>query len=184
MLLYDRRETTSEESLWSQIELRAVAGPAAEKGLTMELLPSTVVRWGRWKKDHPETTVLSSETGYNRNYDRDPYASYRASGGTMFLVEQQRTSDRMSTKDMLVVVRVNDTWKGYPVKEVIAKAGVPGSMQDTVSGRAIQLNVSEGKNVTVTYGDGDGSPPVSYMYWFSFASTYPKAELLRARDRR
>jgi len=183
VLLYDRQRDPSEESLWSQVEMRAVTGPAAKEGRTMELLPSSVVEWRQWKKNHPSSKVLSTETGYNRNYARDPYASYHSSDRLLFPVEQKRSSDRYEGKDMVVLVRFGDLWKGYPVPEVLRAAGDSGSVTDSVNGEAIRLNVGEGETVTVTYDGKKGGPPVSYMYWFSFSSTYPDAEVYRASQR-
>ena len=70
LLLYDR-ET---ESLWSQLLSQAVTGPLAGKSLTV--LPAENTTWGAWRMVHPSTQVLSSATGYKRDYGLDPYASY------------------------------------------------------------------------------------------------------------
>ncbi len=177
VLLYDRKKKDSRESLWSQIELRAIAGPAAQKGLTMKLLPSRLVSWKTWKSNHPNGKVLSNETGYQLNYSENRFEDYHSSKSTYFTVKQLRSHDRLNTKDMMVVVRTKNSWKGYPVKELIKEIGGSGSMTDTISGQQILIRVSSDKNVTVTYPDRSEGPPVSYMYWFSFAASYPKAEL-------
>ena len=78
MLLYDR----ATESLWSQIKKEAVAGPLT--GTRLRLIPATQTTWSAWKKKHPDTLVLSTKTGYLRNYDRDPYAGYEQTSSLMF----------------------------------------------------------------------------------------------------
>jgi len=60
MLLYDR----ATDSLWSQIKGEAVTGPLM--GARLKLLSSTQTTWAQWKKNHPETLVLSQKTGYKR----------------------------------------------------------------------------------------------------------------------
>lgn len=90
VLLFDRRipepdgSLPVEESLWSQLLMKAVCGPAAEKGHVLEVLPSSLVHWGEWFKSHPQTTVLSLDTGHQRDYTKNPYEKYFRAGKIMF----------------------------------------------------------------------------------------------------
>ena len=84
LLMYDRES----ESLWSQIAAEAVTGPSL--GRRLALLRSGVERLGEWKRSHPETTVLSRETGYRRDYARSPYAGYADSPRLAFPVRFDR----------------------------------------------------------------------------------------------
>ncbi|MFQ5483563.1 MAG: DUF3179 domain-containing protein, partial [Nitrospinaceae bacterium] len=70
MLLYDRQT----ESLWSQIKSEAVTGPLT--GTRLRLLASTHTTWGDWKRRRPDTLVMSRNTGYRRDYGRNPYGDY------------------------------------------------------------------------------------------------------------
>ncbi len=70
LLMYDR-QTDSE---WPQIFGQAIRGPL--RGGQLEAVPLTWTTWGRWRSRHPETDVLSTETGFVRNYQGDPYGSY------------------------------------------------------------------------------------------------------------
>ena len=45
LLMYDRDGTRGAESLWSQLQARAVSGPAAGAGQTLELVPFALARW-------------------------------------------------------------------------------------------------------------------------------------------
>ncbi|MFZ0789299.1 MAG: DUF3179 domain-containing protein, partial [Chromatiaceae bacterium] len=56
VLLYDRQS----ESLWSQIDRRAISGP--HKGERLEALPLEHTTWGDWQQRHPDTLVLSRDT--------------------------------------------------------------------------------------------------------------------------
>lgn len=69
--VYYDRETGS---LWSQILAESVAGPMTGAG--MKILPAENVSWAAWRKAHPETTVLSPQTGYGWDYRKDPYRDY------------------------------------------------------------------------------------------------------------
>ena len=78
VLMYDRQT----ESLWLQVKRRAVSGPMA--GTKLRTLPSSITTWARWKRRHPGTTVLSPDTGYQRDYSTDPYESYYSSRKGLF----------------------------------------------------------------------------------------------------
>ncbi|HSG05403.1 MAG TPA: DUF3179 domain-containing protein, partial [Nitrospiria bacterium] len=70
VLMYDRQT----DSLWSQILQEAVTGKMM--GTRLTLLPLIHTTWEEWRKEHPNTLVLSTDTGYSRNYRRDPYEGY------------------------------------------------------------------------------------------------------------
>ena len=57
LLMYDHQS----ESLWSQVSMKAVAGPLTGTKLTP--VPLVHTTWGDWKRSHPATQVLSTETG-------------------------------------------------------------------------------------------------------------------------
>ena len=70
VLLYDR----ATESLWSQLLRKAVSGPY--KGTALQTLPVHHTIWGDWQKRHPQSEVLTPQTGYSRDYEGNPYAGY------------------------------------------------------------------------------------------------------------
>ncbi len=70
LLFFDRQT----DSLWSQLLSEAVTGPLA--GNRLAVLPAENTTWREWKKEHPESRVLSFLTGYPRDYNQDPYAGY------------------------------------------------------------------------------------------------------------
>lgn len=70
LLMYDRQT----DSRWPQIVGQAILGPST--GGMLEEVPLIWTTWARWRSAHPETAVLSTETGYLRAYGSDPYGSY------------------------------------------------------------------------------------------------------------
>ncbi len=88
-LMYDR----STETLWNQFIGVPVVGPLAGSGIRLEVLPNVLTTWGEWLEEHPDTTVISNDTGvyppesYSPEWDMSSiYFSYRADPGTMFPV--------------------------------------------------------------------------------------------------
>jgi hypothetical protein len=43
-------------------------GPLTGSGLRLPFHSVVTTTWGEWRRYHPSTTVLSLETGYERNY--------------------------------------------------------------------------------------------------------------------
>ena len=67
MVMYDR-ET---KSFWGQMRLGSILGPRA--GQRLQHLPIFQGTWKAWRELHPKTLVLSTNTGYVRNYTGDYY---------------------------------------------------------------------------------------------------------------
>ncbi len=113
-LLYDDISFT----LWSSLTGEPVAGPMV--GYDVKLTPNAAVTttWGEWKATHPDTTVLSLDTGFERDYSEGAaYAAYFASDELMFGVSQ--TDSRLKNKDEILALRF-DTNSGPQALAVAA----------------------------------------------------------------
>ncbi len=75
LIMYDRES----DSLWPQVLGAAIDGPLEGRGLAEIRVVWTT--WENWRQRYPETRVLSEDTGFLRNYERDPYGSYTPAGG-------------------------------------------------------------------------------------------------------
>ncbi len=77
-------------SLWSTLLGTPVIGKLAGSGLKLESLPIVTTRWGEWRKKHPDTTVLSLDTGHERDYrEGQAYKQYFATDSLMFQVAER-----------------------------------------------------------------------------------------------
>jgi len=82
-LMYDR-ET---QSLWSTLRGEPVIGPLADRDITLTRGYVVTTTWAKWRERHPDTQVLSIETGYDRDYGEGvAYRSYFATDELMFAV--------------------------------------------------------------------------------------------------
>jgi hypothetical protein len=70
LVMYDRQT----QSLWPQVEGRAVAG--ALTGAELSRVPAAVLSWSQWRDAHPRGWVLSRQTGYGLAYGSNPYYRY------------------------------------------------------------------------------------------------------------
>jgi hypothetical protein len=108
-LLYRSNKLMFDEetnSLWSTLEGKPVVGPLVGSGLTLKVHSAVTTTWGEWRRLHPDTTVLSIETGHKRDYSEG--AAYREYFGTdrlMFTVPGQDT--RLKNKAEVLVMRLH-----------------------------------------------------------------------------
>lgn len=93
-LLYDRRAEPKDESLWSQLLFKPIAGPAVDRGAELKALPMTVTTWGDWLKQHPDTTILRGVNEYfDSHYKKHPFQRYWQEKKTVFPVEPEVEDD-------------------------------------------------------------------------------------------
>ena len=126
-------------SYWWQVAGSAIVGPLT--GTSLEVLPSTVATWGDWKATHPDTMVLTRDTGFARPYENDSFASYAdhvASGQFAFPVSPASLDDRLPPATLVVGVTVGDTVRAYPVDDLTAP------INDTIAGTPIVIFPTDG----------------------------------------
>ncbi len=163
LLMYDRKT----DSDWPQILATAING--SQRGSTLTEVPLVWTSWERWAALHPETRVLGPDTGYFRDYSRDPYggydpdpAGYYASEGIWF--PTMRRSDRFLGKRVVFGTKVGDHRLAIPLKEFrsvgvdnVGVGGVPLTI--LYDGRADTLRVFrrrvEGQSLTFALRDGE-----------------------------
>ncbi len=167
VLLYDRQPDSDQESLWSQIMMEAVCGPAA--GTQLTLLASSLTTWEDWSNRYPETLVVSQETGYERDYGRSPYTAYFESPGLMFPVSQSEHSSKHENKEQVLVIAVGDERRVLP----FSRLG-DGPVKGRVGGRELLVERTANGNVHVTPADGGEDPATAWMFWFVWAAMYPE----------
>ncbi len=98
-LMYDR----ATQSLWSTLRGKPVVGPLTEANLQLKMRPVTTTTWGAWRKRHPQTRVLSLDTGFDRDYGEGvAYRDYFATDELMFGVP--KIDARLKNKDEVLAV--------------------------------------------------------------------------------
>ena len=110
LLMYDRLT----ESYWSQALGMAVTGKLS--GYQLDLVPFDLITWGDWKILHPDTLVLTTDTGFIRSYATDPYGNYYTEPRIMFPVEH--SDDRINPKEIILGFHENDIYKAYKQNDI------------------------------------------------------------------
>jgi len=100
-LMYDQKT----QSLWNTLWGKPVIGPLVGKGIELEYLSVVTTTWGDWKKLHPNTTVLSLQTGHNRDYGEGiAYQDYFATDKLMFSIPKR--DKRLKNKQEILAIRL------------------------------------------------------------------------------
>jgi Protein of unknown function (DUF3179) len=100
-LMYDH----ATKSMWSTLTGSPVVGPLVGKGIELKSLYVVTTTWKEWRTRHPATTVLSLDTGHQRDYDEGvAYRNYFATDQLMFNVPKKDT--RLPNKAEVLALRV------------------------------------------------------------------------------
>ena len=109
-LLYRSNKLMFDEdsnSLWSTFEGVPVVGPLVGSGVTLTSHPVVTTTWKEWRSDHPDTQVLSLDTGFKRDYaEGAAYRDYFATDRLMFRVSKK--DRRLLNKAEVLVMRLPD----------------------------------------------------------------------------
>ena len=171
VLLYDR----GTQSLWSQLKQLAISGPM--KGTRLTALPLEHTSWADWRARHPGTEVLSTDTGFARDYSRDPYAGYECIERLMFNVEHR--DERLPLKEWVLGVELGGVRKAYPFSALERAAGNGGELRDTIGGNTVIVRY-EAEPRSARAFDGERRPlPAVTAFWFAWVAFYPQTELYR-----
>jgi len=167
LVMYDRYEG----NLWQQITGEGIVGPAARRNEKLVKVPIITVHWSQWKTEHPETEVLSRNTGFSRNYDQYPYGTYEEDDKLFFGVKE--LNKRLQVKTVVYGVELAGASKAYPetvfddtvkINDTIGTISI--SLEKQANGEILVLNTSSGAEIIPTR-----------LFWFAWAAFHPDTEL-------
>lgn len=114
LVMYDRQT----ESLWQQFTGRSIVGDMVTKVLTQ--LPSSILSFKSIYENYPKTLILSKQTGYIRDYGKNPYIGYDDINQSPFMLRQP-TDDRLFPMQRVATVSFNNNDKVYTYSSVKKK---------------------------------------------------------------
>lgn len=170
VLLYDR----DDDSLWSQLGFSAISGPNA--GRSLPHLGWELTTFADWSNRHPESTVLSVDTGHQRNYRSNPYSDYFETDRLMFPVANSDT--RLNDKDQIIAVKLGEVAKAYPISEI--QRAPNGVVRDTIDGQTIVLE-SNAQTNSARVVQMPANAFVAHTFWFAWVAFEPDTEVYRIR---
>jgi hypothetical protein len=156
-LLYRSNKLMFDEgtgSLWSALDGTPVVGPLVGTGLRLSARGVVTTTWAEWKREYPDTTVLSLDTGHRRDYaEGAAYREYFGHDRLMFEVPSR--DGRLPNKAEVVVLRGEVLGGGAaPVAIAVKRLRRERVLSFEAAGRAFVAVTSRG-GATRVYERGD-----------------------------
>lgn len=152
LLMYSRDDS---ETLWSQSLGEAVAG--AKTGQTLTHFPFQLLSYSDTIEKHPDALVLSTNTGYSRDYKNTPYSGYEDTEQTNFPVSV--TDKRFPAKEVFYIVPLEGNSVAVRTDKADGTYEIPDSDVVVIFDKGL-----------VTAKWGDAVIPGYYEMWFSWAT--------------
>ncbi len=143
LIMYDRNSS----SYWPQMLLKSAAGNRQNENIPLKPLIET--SWKNWKALFPNTMVLNTNTGYNRNYNNYPYGNYKncntSACGDYIYFPVSNQDERLPAKVRVLTIVTNSTSKAY----LISKFQSPTVLHETIGGEHFNVVLSGADNIAV-----------------------------------
>jgi Protein of unknown function (DUF3179) len=143
----------------------------------LAMLPAEHSTWQHWRTQHPNTLVLSLDTGFKRDYDLDPYKEYVEEGRPTFRNSQDGKSSKRKIRPMEPVLGINigGIQKAYPFSLLKKK---PAEFEDRLGDTTLVIHFDkESKTAYVTAQSGEVLPS-AMVYWFAWQDFFPQTQVL------
>ncbi len=166
LVMYDRS---------SQSEIPQIIGVAVngrDRGVELKRFPIVVTTWKQWREKFPQTEVLSLETGYNRNYDRNPYPGYDETLRVWFPLVAR--SSKFHSKKVVSGFAYKGTFIAIPKEEFKKKH----SDTVTVEGNKFLVSYDEALDIIRVSDTLGNELIVTDMYWFAWYAYHPDTVVL------
>lgn len=108
LIMYDRQT----HSWWQQFTGEGIVGRYA--GGQLEHLPSLLVSFADFRAAYPDGRALSRDTGFSRQYGRNPYVGYDTAKGNPFLFGGA-LDERLTPVERVIAVSVNGVDAAFPL---------------------------------------------------------------------
>jgi hypothetical protein len=171
LLMYDHQTL----SLWSQIPGKAIAGPMA--GKVLDRIRGRHELWGKWlQRDAGERRVLSTETGYERDYLRSPYGDYDHSDRLYFPVSEE--SRRYHPKTWVIGLEINGEARVWPFPE-LDDASTP--VKDVIGEQPVTIHYDPDVPSAWVIDDAGNELAATRAFWFAWYTFHPETTIFRAQ---
>ena len=160
LVMYDEETDT----YWQQIDGKAIVGELT--GQELKEISIDTVTWKEWKAVHPDSEVLSKDTGIDRPYGRDPYGGYYENDFLFFPVDNEDES--IHPKTVIFGVEVDNKYIAYKEEDVLN-----GIINDKANG----ITVTRGKDGLVKVMKGNTELIKERDFFFAWYAFHPDTEV-------
>jgi hypothetical protein len=155
LIMFDR----STESLWPQMLHGAACGEL--RGTELAMRPLIETTWARWQQLHPNTAVLSADTGFDLDYELYPYGAYRELNEPPLF--PMAVDARRPPKELVLGVLEGPEQAAYPFLELSSLDGPLAVLDDEVAGRPIAVFFELGSQTAVAYDREVGGQVLTFQ---------------------
>jgi hypothetical protein len=148
----------------------AVTGPL--KGAKLVQIPAQYTTWESWSKEHPESLLLSSDTGHERDYGGGLYARYRSLPTVMYSTGHQ--DQRLAAKEWVVGIVVGGRSLAVPFTALYQ---LDGPLRINLGGEAIEINWDREGSSARVFDSSGREIPATAGYWFAWVAFHPDTTL-------
>lgn len=148
LIMYDRNTG----SRWSQMQMRAVNGDLM--GHEGEFIQTIQTDWKTWKELYPDARVLSTETGFNRNYNQFAYGASYLTDDNFFVFQPKQLDDRLPNKAQVHAIMPAEfngeetKLRIYPIENMSSDIQI---IQETFDNKSLVITGSSELNFTVSF---------------------------------
>jgi len=155
LIMYDR---TSNESLWPQMFRSARCG--SKDGITLDMVPLVEMTWEGWRALHPNTKVVSSNTGFNRDYTAYPYGNYDRTDNSSLLFPMS-VDTRRPAKERALGIPVGTGGIAFPYG-VLDGIGPVAKAQVELEGKQVVVFWSRQAQAAMAYDAEMNGEPLTF----------------------
>ncbi len=167
----------AEESLWSQVLGRAVAGPAAADPARLSRVACELTHWSDWAARHPRTRVIAPDPARISRLKQSPYGSYLGNDLLQFPVDPAPPEGGLPNKERVLAVEAGGLRQVYPYSLIEARAA-GGQWQVEQGGVALTFRwlpspvPPHPPAATVIRPDGEPLRETVPCYWFAWYAVH------------
>jgi Protein of unknown function (DUF3179) len=137
---YDR----GSKSNWSQMKLQCVNGPLIGNEIEMNKIIETTYK--TWREMYPASKLLSTNTGFDRQYGNYPYGSFKTNDDLIFPVSNE--DNRLQKKERVLGLIAGGQTMAFVIKSFSADVSIKNV---TFGGEEFIVIGSSGKNYAAAY---------------------------------
>ncbi len=141
LIPYDRKTGSN----WSQMKLQSVNGPLISKFISV--VPIVETNWATIKSAFPNAKVVSTNTGYSRNYEQYPYGDYRTNNSSL-LFPVDHKDNRVLAKNRVMGIFDGEKTKAYQIVDFSSPGEI---LLDKFNSKRFLLYGNIAKNIIVAF---------------------------------
>jgi hypothetical protein len=136
----------------------------------LEAVPLQHTTWAAWQKQHPDTKILSLDTGFSRDYGRNPYTGYATSRELYFPLSSR--SPRFHPKEQVLGLEINGQFKAYPFTELAETES--SEISDSLGNVPVTVRFDAETRSAVAFDEHGNELPSVTSFWFAWYAFNPE----------